>query len=330
MKFNTVACGGTFDHFHKGHRSLLKLAFSLGKKVVVGITSDIYVQNSKSIEPFEKRKQSVLEFVKKEGVEDKVEITKINDLFGPILSKDLQVDAIVVSEDTIKNAEIINEEREKIGLPSLKIIVQALIKGEDENIISSSRIRQGEIDRNGRPYVNPLWLEKKLFITDDLRKKLKEPFDAVINTIKNYRKDYKYLITVGDITTKVLNNSSSNANISIIDFNVARKKKFTDFKELGFSGNEKVITVSNPPGCLTPDLFFALLSIFKLKDVVTKTILKIDGEEDLSALAVILTSPLESIILYGQPNLGMVEIIVSEEKKEKAYNLVSRFVVDKE
>ena len=330
MKFNTVACGGTFDHFHKGHRSLLKLAFSLGKKVVVGITSDIYVQNSKSIEPFEKRKQSVLEFVKKEGVEDKVEITKINDLFGPILSKDLQVDAIVVSEDTIKNAEIINEEREKIGLPSLKIIVQALIKGEDENIISSSRIRQGEIDRNGRPYVNPLWLEKKLFITDDLRKKLKEPFDAVINTIKNYRKDYKYLITVGDITTKVLNNSSSNANISIIDFNVARKKKFTDFKELGFSGNEKVITVSNPPGCLTPDLFFALLSIFKLKDVVTKTILKIDGEEDLSALAVILTSPLESIILYGQPNLGMVEIIISEEKKEKAYNLVSRFVVDKE
>ena len=72
MDNNLVVCGGTFDHLHKGHTSLLKLAFSLGQKVVIGVTSDQYVRSSKleagslrATESFEKRKQSVLEFVEK-------------------------------------------------------------------------------------------------------------------------------------------------------------------------------------------------------------------------------------------------------------------------
>ena len=118
MPNNLIVCGGTFDHFHKGHEAFLNYVFSVGKKYLVGITSDNYVKNSKFriqnpefIEPFEKRKESVLEFVKKEKALNKVEIIKIEDLFGPTLSKDLVIDAIVVSQDSKDGADIINQKK---------------------------------------------------------------------------------------------------------------------------------------------------------------------------------------------------------------------------
>ena len=102
MKHNLVVCGGTFDHFHKGHQEFLRYVFSVGKKVIVGVTNDEYIEKSKiknqisKIEPFGKRKKAVLEFLKQEGVLNRVEIVEINDLFGPTLSKDIPIDAIVV------------------------------------------------------------------------------------------------------------------------------------------------------------------------------------------------------------------------------------------
>jgi len=40
--FNTVATGGTFDILHKGHYTLLLMAFEVGKQVIIGISSDEY------------------------------------------------------------------------------------------------------------------------------------------------------------------------------------------------------------------------------------------------------------------------------------------------
>src|SRR5579883_2423831 len=39
-KYKVVALGGTFDHFHKGHRALLDEGFRRGETVLIGIVSD--------------------------------------------------------------------------------------------------------------------------------------------------------------------------------------------------------------------------------------------------------------------------------------------------
>ena len=61
MKFNIVVCGGTFDHFHKGHASFLRFILSLTQKVVLGLTSDKYTQTEKNghIESYLDRKNSI-------------------------------------------------------------------------------------------------------------------------------------------------------------------------------------------------------------------------------------------------------------------------------
>ena len=43
-KFSLVATGGTFDIIHRGHLTLLANAFEISNKVIIGLTSDEFIQ----------------------------------------------------------------------------------------------------------------------------------------------------------------------------------------------------------------------------------------------------------------------------------------------
>ena len=44
MKYKLVVCGGTFDHFHRGHREFLRHILSVSSKVLIGLTTDKYLK----------------------------------------------------------------------------------------------------------------------------------------------------------------------------------------------------------------------------------------------------------------------------------------------
>jgi len=142
-----IVVGGTFDLFHKGHEALLKEAFSLGD-TFIGLTSDKMAKERKDrkIESYIKRKENLENFAKKEGV--KIKIKKIEDEIGFTLDDDF--DYLVVSEETQKNANKINELRSKKRLPKIKTKKISLVLAEDNKPISSTRIFNKEIDRNGK------------------------------------------------------------------------------------------------------------------------------------------------------------------------------------
>jgi len=325
-----TVCGGSFDHFHKGHKEFLRLALSLNKKVLIGITSDKFIenikqkaQNANTIESFRKRKQSVLGFLDKEKALDRTSIVKIDDLFGPTLTKNLPIGTIVVSEKSKKGADIINEKRKKLGLNLLKILICPLIKTQDGRVISSAGIRNGQMNRDGEMYVNASWFRKSLILPKDLRKKLKKPFGEVIKAPRQSDKN-SYVVTVGDETSRKFNAKRINQKLSIVDFKIARKEIYSSFSELDFSGDEIVVRENNPAGYVHRNLFAKMPEIIRL-GFVKRVILKITGEEDLLVLPVILTVPLNTIVYYGQPGVGLVRIMVSENIKKKAYFLASKF-----
>ena len=325
-----AVCGGTFDHFHKGHKEFLLYGLSIGKKLLLGLTTDKYIRHKKlnsRIKSYQKRKDSIEKFLKSEKVSDRVEIEPIEDIYIPKVWESLPIEAIIVSKNTIEGAKKINIKRQEQKKYPLVVETVPLVKNSNNEYISSSKIRNGIMDREGKPYLHPLWLKHNLKITKTLRKKLKKPFGELIRNEKKIKSlKNSYLITVGDVTTSTFNKLGFRQDISIVDFRVARQKIFSSIYDLGFLGREEVVKANNPSGYLTADLFRIAANLFRDQRDKQKVIL-IEGEEDLSVLPLILVSPLNSAIFYGQPNEGIVKVKVSEETKDKAYSIVSKFSV---
>ncbi len=152
-QFDLVATGGTFDEIHAGHRELLIRAFKLGRYVLIGVTSDNFAEAKKGKNRlrhrFETRVERLVQFIHHEFGNVKFEIKELNDDFGPTgLDRNLQ--ALVVSEETEPKGHEINRIRLSKGFDPLVIVIVTMLKAEDGRPLSSSRIRLGEIDRNGR------------------------------------------------------------------------------------------------------------------------------------------------------------------------------------
>ncbi|OUJ19139.1 Phosphopantetheine adenylyltransferase CAB4 [Methanonatronarchaeum thermophilum] len=143
-----VVVGGTFSHLHKGHKTLLKKAFNHGDHVIIGITSNKMCQNKHGeIQDYKTRKKQLKKYIETISQNTEYQITKIEDKVGVSLQKNL--DAIIVSPETRKNAIEINKKRIEKGNKPLKIIEIPLQTAEDGKPISSTRIRKGQIDRDG-------------------------------------------------------------------------------------------------------------------------------------------------------------------------------------
>jgi pantetheine-phosphate adenylyltransferase len=150
-KFLIVATGGTFDELHIGHIALLAKAFRVGKKVIIGISSDSFAANrGKQINHnFEVRIANLKNMIRKEFGNVNYEIAKLDGDFGPAVTTG-DVEALVTSTETQSKGKHLNEMRAKIGVKPVKVITVELVKAEDGSTISSTRIRTGEIDRHGR------------------------------------------------------------------------------------------------------------------------------------------------------------------------------------
>ena len=98
--------------------------------------------------PFEIRRKAVEEYLSKEKFHGNFKIKSIHDKYGPTLDEDF--DAIVVSPETKSTAEEINKIRKQRGRKPLKIIEIPFVLADDDLPISSTRIRNKEIDENGK------------------------------------------------------------------------------------------------------------------------------------------------------------------------------------
>lgn len=329
-KYKLLVCGGTFDLLHKGHKTFIKQILDISDKVLLGLTSDLYVQsfkNENEIESFEVRRKTVEQFLDSIGVKTRVEIVSINNAYEPYLETSIQYQAIAVTPQTQHSALDINAKRKKNSVPELEIVIIPMELAEDENVISSTRIRNGEINRDGRLYINPKWKNKNLTLPENLRSELQKPWGEVLNKIPQNINSLKTVV-VGDATAQKFNEKKIGQLLSIVDFLIHREIKFHQLSEIGFDaqGVQKII---NPPGRITPELFEAVIKAFDAQDTKRKIIL-IEGEDDLAVLPTLLIAPLGFSVFYGQFGKGLVRIDVTEENKEKAYELAEKFVSKKE
>ncbi len=148
----TVALGGTFDPVHDGHRALFDRAFELGN-VTIGLTSDDLApktrHKARPIRSYEARRDDLDSELSAFASEYDREYT-IRELTQPTgIATEPQFDVLVVSPETKTGGKRINEIRRERGHDLLTLEVVDHVYAEDGEIISSTRIVNGEIDEHG-------------------------------------------------------------------------------------------------------------------------------------------------------------------------------------
>jgi len=150
--FRNVAVGGTFDELHKGHIALISKAFEVGDYVFIGLTSDEFVSKlhkTHKISAYNKRLTDLTGFLEKTEFKNRFEISPLYTAYGLTLNQ-TDLDALIVSQETVKTGESINEKRAQTGLTPLIIVEINLVPAENKTPISTTRIRAKEIDKEGR------------------------------------------------------------------------------------------------------------------------------------------------------------------------------------
>ena len=133
-------------------------------------------------------------------------------------------------------------------------------------------------------------------------------------------KEASFLISVGDQTIKNLLDNDLYPNLGIIDNRIQRKDHNHDIIR-----TENILKADNPAGTITEDLWETIeLAISSILEDEDTRIIEVKGEEDLAVLPCLLIAPEDAVILYGQPNEGLVFVNVFEAK-DKATRLMTFF-----
>jgi len=134
---------------------MISKAFEIAEHVIIGIVRDEALAKldkicREAIQPYDIRILNVTSYV------DNVILKKLPDrtyeivgIFGPydvVLEGERKIDYIVVSDETLPRAVMINVLREKKGLNSLEIVLVPMIKDQYGRPISAHRFRTGELE----------------------------------------------------------------------------------------------------------------------------------------------------------------------------------------
>ena len=329
--------GGTFDRFHAGHRNLLMSALSQCQTLEVWVTADsIAGAKDSRINPWEERVEEIKQALDSDS--KRLEFYELKDRHGPAPTHN-QADAIICTSDTKPECETINSMRQETGMPQLEIICVDHSMSWDGRPISSSRIRIGEIDREGQRWIPESFVTNEMVLTPEVEAELKDPFGQLIpgpedepshamsEVLALTEGGHGPLIAVGDVTVRTLQDVGRPADIGLID-GCTKRRVWDGAEGINRSLYDSVLECSSPAGRLTPSLLSTCeTAISSWRDGNKSSLIVVEGEEDLAPLLLHPLAPIDSVIIYGQPGKGVVIRWCGEDAKQRCRRLLNGFEV---
>ena len=163
-----------------------------------------------------------------------------------------------------------------------------------------------------------------LELPEEVRQLLKRPlgqlFPNVAAAIERLRQLHpSRLISVGDVVTADLLEAGLRPDVAVVDMKVMRLPVDEKTKRAVEAFEATVVRVKNQAGSITPELREALEAAKPPLKIV------VEGEEDLATLPAVLSAPLGSAVVYGQPGEGLVLVEVTEPKRREFEMLLKQF-----
>ena len=158
-------------------------------------------------------------------------------------------------------------------------------------------------------------------LPESLRDQMKIPLGIFLSEnqtqkseIQKHLSKNSYLITVGDRTTEKMINFDLIPSLQIIDGQEKRGKRNPPKLE-----NATELTVDNPAAEITSQSISIIKKAFSMNSPVR---IFVNGEEDLLVLPVCVHAPKNSVVMYGQPNEGLVIVTINPEIRNKAQSIL--------
>ena len=162
-------------------------------------------------------------------------------------------------------------------------------------------------------------------LPENLRDSLKKPLGILIPDYEVTRSSVSskipkdaFVVTVGDATTEKMISFGLSPSLQIVDSLEKRNKR-----DLPGGYVKTILECTNPAAEITDQSVSIIKQAFGM---ATPVRIIVSGEEDLLVLPVAIFAPDNSVILYGQPNEGLVLVQVTEEVRNKAKSIMSLMV----
>jgi len=158
-----------------------------------------------------------------------------------------------------------------------------------------------------------------LKLPENLRERLKAPLgillrDATKENILSHIPAGSFIITVGDATTEKMLKLNLTPSLSIVDGLEKREKKSIP------QGTAARLFCDNPAGEITQQSISTIRHALESKPPVW---IIVNGEEDLLVLPVCIHAPQNAVLMYGQPNEGLVIVKITQEIRNKTQELLN-------
>ena len=142
------------------------------------------------------------------------------------------------------------------------------------------------------------------------------PFEETMHRLKMFidKEKPSLVIAVGDIVSNQMIKFGLALDILIVDNRTMRKPTQPVVADV-----DQTFYAKNSPGTITNEAWATIRSAIELAG---RSKIIIDGEEDLLTIVTVLSAPKNAVVIYGQPNVGIVVVKVTAEIKEKMRSIV--------
>ena len=168
-------------------------------------------------------------------------------------------------------------------------------------------------------------LSKTLILPESLREQLKRPLGTLVTgsisdcnhaiQAEIRREESSKIVLVGDTVSRHAMEAGIQADLVIVDNKEMRRSSIPIQLE-----SRKTLNLANSQGTIAAASWETVAQALKIGN----SAIVVDGEEDLLVLVVVSVAPLGSLVVYGQPNVGIVLVRVSVENKRQIAHVLEQ------
>ncbi|UCE09724.1 MAG: DUF359 domain-containing protein [Candidatus Thorarchaeota archaeon] len=309
-----------FDRLHVGHHVLVDILSEMPEPVA-GVTDGEIIGNKlelyQLIQPVSMRVENLKHYLESVRLDDIIEVEVISS-FDQLLQIPGDTCFMMYAGpcclDIEENALSLRSKR--LGV-SDRVEYMKPMRANDGDKLASARIRKGEIDRNG--HVLRGTEEPPRLLGEVIRADLQTPKGEVFETkdgkpeervvAKIEADSPECVIAVGDVTCATLVSQGYTPDVQVVD-GITKRGKF-----VGSFSAEKEYTIFNPAATIYPEAWSVIDTA--INDGATSLVV-VEGEEDLMGFPAVLLARDGSVMLYGQPDVGIVWVPVNQENQKLA------------